>query len=98
MEMWDEDYFNMEVQADIEINERDLGNFQFGLVRTSYAKKMLPTLMPSITVLFSPEAGLFVRRTVITSISESSQGNTDKIVIMVSKTHFLILSGSSAVS
>jgi hypothetical protein len=32
MEMWDEDYFNMEVQAYIEINEKKLGNFQFGLV------------------------------------------------------------------
>jgi len=32
MEMWDEDYFNMEVQAYIEINEKRLGNFQFGLV------------------------------------------------------------------
>jgi hypothetical protein len=32
MEMWDEDYFNMEVQAFIEIEENDTGNFQFGLV------------------------------------------------------------------
>ena len=32
MEVWDEDYFNMEVQAYIEINENDTGNFQFGLV------------------------------------------------------------------
>ena len=32
MEMWDEDYFNMEVQAYIEINKKNLGNFQFGLV------------------------------------------------------------------
>ena len=32
MEAWDEDYFNMEVQAYIEIREGDLGNFQFGLV------------------------------------------------------------------
>ena len=32
MEMWDEDYFNMEVQAFIEIKENDTGNFQFGLV------------------------------------------------------------------
>ena len=35
MEMWDEDYFNMEVQAYIEINEKKLGNFQFGLVSGS---------------------------------------------------------------
>ena len=32
MEAWDEDYFNMEVQAYIEIGENDLGYFQFGLV------------------------------------------------------------------
>ncbi len=32
MEMWDEDYFNMEVQAFIEIEKNDTGHFQFGLV------------------------------------------------------------------
>lgn len=32
MEMWDEDYFNMEVQACIHINENGGGDFQFGLV------------------------------------------------------------------
>ncbi|WP_051330765.1 hypothetical protein [Aneurinibacillus terranovensis] len=32
MEMWDEDYMNMEVQAFIHINENGRGNFQFGLV------------------------------------------------------------------
>mgnify|MGYP000602844378 CR=1 FL=1 len=32
MELWDEDYFNMEVQAFIEIEEDGLGYFQFGLV------------------------------------------------------------------
>ncbi len=32
MEMWSEDYFNMECQAFIEIKENDRGNFQFGLV------------------------------------------------------------------
>ena len=32
MEMWDEDYFNLEVQAYIEIDDKKLGNFQFGLV------------------------------------------------------------------
>jgi hypothetical protein len=32
MEMWDEDYFNMEVQAYIEIDLRGCGHFQFGLV------------------------------------------------------------------
>ena len=32
MEMWDEDYFNMEVQAFISVKENRLGSFQFGLV------------------------------------------------------------------
>jgi hypothetical protein len=32
MEIWDEDYFNMEVQAYVEINEKKTGDFQFGLV------------------------------------------------------------------
>ncbi len=32
MEMWDEDYFNMDVQAYIKVNENRLGFFQFGLV------------------------------------------------------------------
>jgi hypothetical protein len=32
MEVWDEDYFNMEVQAYLEIRPDNLGDFQFGLV------------------------------------------------------------------
>lgn len=32
MELWDEDYFNMEVQAFIQVKENHLGYFQFGLV------------------------------------------------------------------
>lgn len=32
MEKWDEDYFNMETQAYIEIQADGIGNFQFGLV------------------------------------------------------------------
>ncbi len=32
MEMWDEDYFNMEVQAYITIDKNNGGEFQFGLV------------------------------------------------------------------
>lgn len=32
MELWDEDYFNMEVQAYISIQEDGSGDFQFGLV------------------------------------------------------------------
>ncbi|NMO08220.1 hypothetical protein [Methanobacterium subterraneum] len=32
MELWDEDYFNTEVQAYIEINSSNRGYFQFGLV------------------------------------------------------------------
>lgn len=35
MEMWDEDYFNMEVQAYIQIDDDGLGDFQFGLVSGS---------------------------------------------------------------
>jgi hypothetical protein len=32
MDMWDEDYFNMEVQAYIRIGSNGIGDFQFGLV------------------------------------------------------------------
>ena len=32
MEMWEEDYINMETQAYIEIKENNMGSFQFGLV------------------------------------------------------------------
>lgn len=32
MEEWDEDYFNTEVQAYIKIDQKGLGEFQFGLV------------------------------------------------------------------
>jgi hypothetical protein len=32
MELWDEDYFNMEVQAYIQIKSNGIGEFQFGLV------------------------------------------------------------------
>jgi len=32
MENWDEDYFNMEVQAYITVNKLGAGDFQFGLV------------------------------------------------------------------
>lgn len=32
MENWDEDYFNMEVQAYFKIDEAGAGDFQFGLV------------------------------------------------------------------
>jgi len=32
MELWDEDYFNMDVQAYITIKPTNLGHFQFGLV------------------------------------------------------------------
>ncbi|MEW6207181.1 MAG: hypothetical protein AB1631_02370 [Acidobacteriota bacterium] len=35
MELWDEEYFNMEVQAYIRINSRGHGKFQFGLVSGS---------------------------------------------------------------
>lgn len=32
MDLWDEDYFNMEVQAFFRIGTNGIGNFQFGLV------------------------------------------------------------------
>lgn len=32
MEMWNADYFNMEVQAFVEVRPQNLGSFQFGLV------------------------------------------------------------------
>jgi hypothetical protein len=32
MEMWDADYFNMEVKAYVEVRPDSLGSFQFGLV------------------------------------------------------------------
>ncbi len=32
MEQWDDAYFNMDVQAYIEVRPNNLGNFQFGLV------------------------------------------------------------------
>jgi hypothetical protein len=32
MSMWDEEFFNMEVQAYIQIDEKGCGDFQFGLV------------------------------------------------------------------
>jgi hypothetical protein len=35
MELWDEDYFNMEIQAYIEIQPDNSGDFQFGLVAGS---------------------------------------------------------------
>ncbi len=35
MEQWDEDYFNMEIQAYIEITPENMGDFQFGLVSGS---------------------------------------------------------------
>lgn len=36
MEVWDEDYFNMDVQAYIEIKRDNLGTFQFGLVEGEF--------------------------------------------------------------
>jgi hypothetical protein len=35
MELWDEEYFNMETQAYIKIAPNNLGDFQFGLVSGS---------------------------------------------------------------
>ncbi len=52
MEMWDEDYFNMEVQAFIHIGPNRMGNFQFGLVPGALDGEVLPTSGGS--VLSSP--------------------------------------------
>ena len=41
MGMWDEDYFNMEVQAYIEIEPNNLGSFQFGLVSAQIDGKII---------------------------------------------------------
>ena len=41
MEMWDEDYFNMEVQAYIKIGSNNHGDFQFGLVSGEIDGKMV---------------------------------------------------------
>lgn len=41
MEMWDEDYFNMEVQAYIKIVSNSCGDFQFGLVSGEIDGKMV---------------------------------------------------------
>ena len=43
MEMWDEDYFNMETQAYVEIQPNNRGEFQFGLV-TGYLDGYLEKL------------------------------------------------------
>jgi hypothetical protein len=40
MEMWDEDYYNMEIQAYISVNEKGSGDFQFGLVSCGLYGKM----------------------------------------------------------
>ncbi len=42
MELWDEDYFNMEVQAYVEVDERGCGKFQFGLVCGSMDGDLIP--------------------------------------------------------
>ncbi len=41
MEAWDEDYFNMDVQAYIRIYPNNLGVFQFGLVSGGIDGKLL---------------------------------------------------------
>jgi hypothetical protein len=43
MEQWDEDYFNMEVQAYIRIEPDCSGEFQFGLVHGSFVGQYLDT-------------------------------------------------------
>lgn len=41
MEMWDEGYFNMEVQAFIKIKNNWKGTFQFGLVTGDFIGKII---------------------------------------------------------
>ena len=41
MEMWDADYFNMEVKAYIKINMKFKGKFQFGLVSGEIKGKLI---------------------------------------------------------
>lgn len=41
MEMWEEDYFNIEVQAFIKITNDRKGHFQFGLVTGDFTGKTL---------------------------------------------------------
>ncbi len=41
MSMWDEDYFNMGVQAYVEVKANNLGYFQFGLVQGQLDGKMV---------------------------------------------------------
>jgi len=43
MEMWDEDYFNMEVQAFLHIEPSGMGHFQFGLVSGALDGEILNT-------------------------------------------------------
>ncbi len=40
IEMWDENYFNMEIQAYIKIDSSNRGDFQFGLVSGDIAGKV----------------------------------------------------------
>jgi hypothetical protein len=41
MDMWDEDYFNIEVQAFIKITNDRKGDFQFGLVTGDFTGKII---------------------------------------------------------
>ena len=41
MELWDEDYLNMEVQAYITVDKRGTGEFQFGLVSGGIAGEVV---------------------------------------------------------
>ncbi len=54
MELWDEDYFNMEVQAYVEVRPDNLGNFQFGLV-SGYLDGYLEDELPKERFVFTWE-------------------------------------------
>jgi hypothetical protein len=51
MENWDEDYFNIEVQAYIEITPENIGEFQFGLVSSSLDGYLKTSMAKSASLL-----------------------------------------------
>lgn len=55
MDMWDEDYCNMEVQAFIRIGSNGIGDFQFDLVSGGIDGKVVKT--GNVEQLISPGKG-----------------------------------------
>lgn len=56
MELWDEQYFNMEVQAYIELDGEGFGNFQFGMVM-GYLQGQFTQAKGAETLEFTWEGG-----------------------------------------